>query len=333
MSEEAREAIDPASVAWVAADWGTSNLRAWALDGEGRILATRDAPRGTATLNGSEYESVLLQTIDGWLGERRTPVLVCGMAGARRGWVETPYVPVAPDADALGALADRLTAAPVRDERTEVWIVPGLCQRPAADGETFDVMRGEETQLLGLVARHPAFTGAACLPGTHAKWVRLESGRVQRFTTYLTGELYGVLRRHSVLAHSVSGADPMAASAHTDAFLAGVNAATADPAGVSAELFGIRARDVLDTALPDDRAAQLDARLSGLLIGLELAHATASLDRGQTVPLIGSDTLCGPYQRALEHLGLRATRHADAAMTLAGLGRIRRRRTTSEGGT
>jgi len=320
MAKAPRNAMDPADLAWVAVDWGTSNLRAWALDAHDRVLATCSAPRGMATLAPAQYEGVLLEAIGAWLGERRLPVLICGMAGARQGWVEAPYVPVTQGSDALAALADHLIAAPTHDQRLRGWIVPGLCRHPTGDDGAFDVMRGEETQLLGLLSHQPTFTGAVCLPGTHAKWARLDSGRMQRFSTYLTGELYSVLRDHTVLAHSVeAGADA------TGAFLAGVDAAIADPARFSAELFGIRARDLLDPALPADRASHLDARLSGLVLGLELADATAMLDRGAPLALIGSDTLCHRYQQALAHLGRHPQCHAAETMTLAGLGRIRQR--------
>ncbi|RTR02883.1 2-dehydro-3-deoxygalactonokinase [Halomonas nitroreducens] len=315
--------------AWIAVDWGSSNLRAWALDADDRVIAEASAPRGMLGLAPEAFEGALLEVIGDWLapaaGSRPTEVLVCGMAGARQGWVEAAYLPLDAGAtDTLGRLGGRLTPVTTRDARLRVRIVPGLCQHASQDGgEAFDVMRGEETQLFGLVARHPEFSGAVCLPGTHAKWARLEAGRITGFTTFMSGELYQLLSRDSVLKHSLH-ADDLADAAQHAAYLEGIDIAMATPERLSAELFGIRARDLLDPRLPvgERRGARLGARLSGLVLGLELAGATVTLAPGSRVVLIGAETLCHRYRIALEHRGFTVDEHANADMILAGLGRI-----------
>ena len=322
-----------ARLAWVAVDWGSSNLRAWALDDEDRVLASASSARGMLGLAPAEFEAALIALIGDWLAqERSTEVLICGMAGARQGWVEAAYLPLSGDADALAALGSRLTPVATRDPRLTVAIVPGLCQHPAPGQapEGFDVMRGEETQLAGLVARQPGFDGAVCLPGTHAKWARLEAGRISGFSTCMSGELFQLLSQHSVLKHSLHS-DDLADEAQRNAYLAGLDTALAAPERLSAELFGLRARDLLDESLPtgEARGAWLGARLSGLVLGLELAGATARLATGSRVVLIGAETLCRRYRLALEHLGFVVDSEANADMILAGLGRIRHSRLTA----
>ncbi|MGY3727339.1 MULTISPECIES: 2-dehydro-3-deoxygalactonokinase [Cobetia] len=312
--------------AWIAVDWGSSNLRAWALDDQDRIIAQASSARGMLGLASDEFEDVLRVVINDWLPEDSNssmPVLICGMAGARQGWVEAAYLPVpgeqAPAIDVLSGLAEQLTHVATRDRRIAVTIVPGLCQHQPA----FDVMRGEETQLAGLVAAQPGYSGAVCLPGTHAKWAQLENGSITGFTTFMSGELYKLLSQDSVLKHSVAGGD-LANEPQRQAFLAGIDAAMAEPARMTAALFGIRARDLLDERLDDEasRAALLGARLSGLVLGLELAGATCLQPQGSLITLIGDDTLCQRYRIALEHLDYRVSLAANADMILAGLGRI-----------
>ncbi|MDN3556515.1 2-dehydro-3-deoxygalactonokinase [Halomonas maura] len=325
MSESTNATLAPA---WIAVDWGSSNLRAWALDADDRVIAEASAPRGMLGLAPEAYEGVLLEAVGDWLpAAPPTEVLVCGMAGARQGWVEAAYLPLDAGAnDTLGRLGGRLTPVTTRDARLRVRIVPGLCQHAMPDGgEAFDVMRGEETQLSGLVARHPDFSGAVCLPGTHAKWARLEAGRITGFTTFMSGELYQLLSQDSVLKHSLH-ADDLDDAAQRAAYLDGVDTAMAAPGRLSAELFGIRARDLLDASLPRDarRGERLAARLSGLVLGLELAGATATLAPGSPVVLIGAEALCRRYRIALAHRGFTVDVHANADMILAGLGRIHR---------
>jgi 2-dehydro-3-deoxygalactonokinase len=290
---------------WIAVDWGTSNLRAWAMARDGAVLATGESADGMGTLTPERYEPALLRIIGGWLdglpGDRRLPVVICGMAGARQGWVEAPYAP-APCA----AVPANPARPAVADARIDVMILPGVKQ-----AQPPDVIRGEETQVAGLLARHPGFEGVALLPGTHSKWVHVQADEIVSFATFMTGEMFALLSRQSVLRHTVLGT-----GADDGAFVAAVDAALTDPARAWARLFGLRA-EALIANLSADTAR---ARLSGTLIGLELAGARAWW-LGMRVALVGSGELGRLYALALGHVGITPERCDTTDLTLAGLTR------------
>ncbi|MFQ3787969.1 2-dehydro-3-deoxygalactonokinase [Halomonas sp. A29] len=303
---------------WVAVDWGSSNLRAWAMNAQGWVLARAGSDKGMLALAPEDYEPALLEAIGDWLpASGRVPVWVCGMAGARQGWCEAAYLPLPTP---LNGLARGAVEPAVRDPRLNVRLLPGLCQHANEAGRGFDVMRGEETQLAGLVAREPSFTGLVCLPGTHAKWAWLEAGTVVRFATALTGELYALLASQSVLKHSVDDAE-LAEPGCREAFVAAVREAATEPGRFSQWLFALRAADLLDDSLPRGpaRHAQLGARLSGLVVGLELAGMCHDLPDAP-LTLIGSEALCARYGLALEALGHDSRRLDGETAVLAGLG-------------
>ncbi|MCB1389459.1 MAG: 2-dehydro-3-deoxygalactonokinase [Rhodobacteraceae bacterium] len=290
------------TVAWIAADWGTTRLRVWAMDASGGVLASAESDSGMGALTPDAFEPALLALVGGWLGPGQTPVMICGMAGARQGWVEAPYRPV--PCPPLGA---GRTVAPTRDPRLSVTILPGLCQT-----EPPDVMRGEETQIAGFLAAEPGFSGTLCLPGTHAKWVRIAAGQVLRFRTAMTGELFALLGRQSVLRHSMDDRFDAAA------FDTAVAEAVASAEGLPIALFGLRAAALLTPAGP----GVVRARLSGLLIGAEIA-ATCSLRGDGPVTIIGADALARLYLRALSLAGVAARTYDGARLALAGLAAAR----------
>lgn len=305
-------------VSWIAVDWGSSNLRAWALAEDGQVLARATSDRGMLSLAPADYEATLLMAIGDWLpASERIAVRVCGMAGARQGWREAAYLPVP---TRLDGLASGAVGPTVEDPRLDVTLLPGLCQRPDDAGRRFDVMRGEETQLAGLAAHEPTVSGPVCLPGTHAKWARLETGAVTRFATFLTGELYRLLAERSVLKHSI-GIDDLTEPGCRQAFVTAVQESTESPEALGTRLFGLRAQDLLDSDLPagDARGARLAARLSGLVIGLELAGVRTDLAHGEPVTLIGTESLCTRYALALETLGIDCRRIDGEAATVDGL--------------
>lgn len=290
------------AVDWIAVDWGTSALRVWAMSGD-RVLAAARSDRGMSSLKPQGFEPALLELVGPWLPPGRvTPVIACGMVGSRQGWAEAPYRPV-PCAPLAPAGAAR---APVRDPRLCVRLVPGLRQdRPA------DVMRGEETQVAGFLAAHPGWDGVLCLPGTHSKWVHLSAGEVVSFQTFLTGELFALLSETSVLRHSVAGWDE-------GGFLQGLEQGFERPERLLARLFAIRAEGLL--AGLDPGVAR--ARLSGLLIGAELAAARPYW-LGQRVAVIGAQGLGRSYATALARHAVPVTVHAAEGLTLAGLTAVR----------
>jgi 2-dehydro-3-deoxygalactonokinase len=298
--------LAPATVEWIAVDWGTTNLRAWAMAGD-MALASREAPLGMGSLRPQDFEPALVGLVGDWLaGEAQHPVVICGMAGARQGWVEAPYVAV-PAAPLQPASFRRVATS---DARLAVTILHGLSQ-----AEPADVMRGEETQLAGLMALEPGFEGLVCLPGTHTKWAWLAAGAVTRFQTFITGELFALLAAHSILRHSLAGEGTGSdAAGETAAFDQAVVEAAADAGGLSLHLFSIRASGILGAQSP----AAARARLSGLLVGAEIA-AMRDHSRGREVVVVGSGVLAGHYARALDHAGARPRLRAAEPCTLAGL--------------
>lgn len=288
-------------VGWIAVDWGTTNLRVWAMSEDHELLAERSTDQGMGSLTPDAFEGVLLAVIEEFLiTDRRTPVVCCGMVGAKQGWVEADYVavPCAP------ATAAGLTQVPVADPRVDVRILPGLKQVAQPD-----VMRGEETQIAGFLRGQPKFDGVLVMPGTHSKWARISAEEVVSFQTFMTGELYALLARQSVLKHSV------AVTGWEDAsFADAIAEAISKPESVAAKLFGLRATSFVAQQSPE--AAR--ARLSGLLIGLELA-ATRPYWLGQNLAIVGAPEVAEVYASALGLLGLTAKVYDAQPMTRLGL--------------
>lgn len=282
---------------WIAVDWGTSRLRAWAMS-NGTPTAAATSDKGMGVLEKSGFEPALLDLIGPWLGKDRMTIVACGMVGSRQGWAEAAYasVPVAPG-------SSRLTRVDTRDTRLSVHILPGLKQNSPAD-----VMRGEETQIAGYLSQQPGFGGVICLPGTHTKWVQVSAGEVVSFRTFMTGELFALLSEHSVLRHSVGeGWDDTA-------FGEAVSEALSRPEATAARLFSLRAEALVHGLDP----AVARARLSGTLIGAELAAARAYW-LGQDVVIIGAAGLSALYSEALGLQGLHARSTDATEATIAGL--------------
>ena len=257
------------------------------------MLDERVSDDGMAQLQGDGFSSALSAICTDWPD---APVVACGMVGARQGWMEAPYdmAPCAPPG----------VARAVRPAGTRVAILPGVAQASPAD-----VMRGEETQIAGLLAARPQFDGVVCLPGTHTKWVHVSAGEIVSFQTFMSGEIFALLAGQSVLRHSVAET-----GWNADAFETALGDALSRPAAVSAHLFSLRAQSLLG---PSDGAAAR-ARLSGLLIGLELG-ATRPYWLGQEVVVIGAPEISDIYQSALALQGVQALQ-ADAGATVrAGL--------------
>ncbi len=296
-----------AGTEWVAVDWGTSNVRAWGIAADGTETFSAQSDKGMGKIAPADYPAILDELIDA-RAEAGADVLICGMAGARQGWREAPYldVPAALDSLAAGAVTPP-------GSRFAPRILPGLCQRQTG---AEDVMRGEETQLLGLTALQPGFEGTVILPGTHSKWVEIEGGRVRRFSTAMTGELYEVLSQHSVLRHSFTG--EVEGAAIEDGLAEGMRAGLDNPALATSLLFRTRA-----AALVAGKGADwCSGYLSGLLVGVEIGGHRDWLSGGP-IPLIGSARFGHLYGAALQLVGVEGRPLDAAEATLAGLRRAR----------
>ncbi|KQM63283.1 2-oxo-3-deoxygalactonate kinase [Sphingomonas sp. Leaf17] len=281
---------------FIAVDWGTTNRRAYRIE-DGRIAAVERSPLGVSAMAAGDYPAEIAGLRDR-LGD--LPVLMAGMVGSTIGWTVAPYVVVP------AGIADIAAGLTWIDDRTA--IVPGLS---FVDGSRGDVMRGEEVQLLGaaLAGRVPA-DALLCQPGTHCKWVELAGGRIARFTTAMTGELFALVRAHGVLAPQLG-----AAVAAGDAFVEGVREGARRD--LTASLFGIRASSVL--GLRDDADAASYA--SGVVIGSDFA---ARLEGGaRDVHLVADGDLATLYATAIETLGGRAIVTASEDAFVAGITHIR----------
>jgi 2-dehydro-3-deoxygalactonokinase len=296
-----------ASCDFLAADWGTSNLRAWRLKADGTVLGVRKFPWGVATLKPGEAAARLKDDVRPALGAEDLPAILCGMVGSAIGIAAAPYA----DCPAGGEeLARNLLRV---DDQT--WIVPGLrCTRP--DGYP-DVIRGEETKVLGWLQQDPRRAQGdhvLCLPGTHGKWVLVRSGRIDHFMTCMTGELFALLSEHSVLK-------PGAPPSDEASFAEGLALGAAD-SPLASRLFTVRAR-MVGQGLAGGKAASY---LSGLLIGDEVCHLPPllGLSSGSTIGLMGEPALCALYGPALEARGLKVESADGEAAVIAGLSLLRR---------
>jgi 2-dehydro-3-deoxygalactonokinase len=279
-----------ASKVFVVVDWGTSSFRSWLMS-DGEVLAESRGGEGMLHCAGSAgFAPVLRDHLARLRAPEGVPVLICGMAGARQGWVEAPYLKIPTRLDALHEGAIRV------DAPGDIRILPGIAQ---ARADRPDVMRGEETQLLGVT--ESGFNGLVCIPGTHSKWIRIEDGRIVEFSTYMTGELFSVIGQHSILAHAVETAG--APAMDSAPFREGLSTALAEPTTLTASLFRLRAAQLLGFEQRADGAA----RLSGLLIGTELADAARRHGASRSVRLIGTGALGRLYEAALMTQGVEVT--------------------------
>lgn len=288
-------------VDWVAVDWGTSSLRAWLLDADNTVLDHKTSDKGMGQLAQADFEAALLELIGDHLpAETSTPVIICGMAGARQGWAEAPYLETpCPPPGIFNA-----TKVPANDSLIDAYILPGVKQQTPPD-----VMRGEETQIAGFLTEEPTFCGMLCLPGTHTKWAHIQDGTINTFRTFMTGELFALLSNHSVLRYSVESND-----IDLEAFSNAVREASAHPADLTAGLFEIRAAGLIAR----QTSSEARGRLSGLLIGGEVAAVLNQYLTGE-IAILGADKIATAYRNALQILG-RESRLIDAnTTTLRGL--------------
>lgn len=295
----------------IAVDWGTSRLRAMLLAADGTPVVEAESDDGIGALAAGQHEAAFERLVADWPA---VPAIMAGMIGSRQGWREAPYVacPATPAAIA----ADLLRFETGRGR--PVAIVPGVMVR-AADRDG-DVIRGEETQMVGLLGRPGGFDGLAILPGTHSKWATISGGAIADFQTFLTGELFGLLAGQSFLRHSVA-ADGGDLSVLPD-FALGVRRTVVEGLPFLSGIFSVRVRQLLDDVDPRDNRAYL----SGLVIGGEIAAARAAgrLSDGEAVGIVGARSLARAYRKAFEIAGHPPETLDGSAMVVAGLGALAR---------
>ena len=300
------------AAALIAIDWGTTSARAYHLDVRGRILDEQSAPLGVQKVEPGNFPQALTALLGGDVPDG-VPMIASGMIGSRQGWVEAPYRDCPADFDGIAAA---LTPVP----GTRLRIVPGLICRDA-DGVP-DVMRGEETQIVGALDDETLAQAAPrviVLPGTHSKWALVRGRTIQTFATFMTGELYAVLREHSILGRLAAASD----RGDGAALERGVRVSLRDGAALPHDLFSARTLALTGALAPGAVADYL----SGLLLGAEVAAGRRWLEThavtGGSVILVGEAALCERYRRALALAGIEAAAGVpDAAAR--GLWRIAR---------
>jgi len=286
---------------FIAVDWGTTNRRAYLIDASGKRTDEFEDHKGVLSVPAGGFPDAIAE-IRGKLGDH--PLLLAGMIGSNRGWHEAPYVPCPAGIDELAA---KLVWAGEREA-----IVPGVSY--IGDGHA-DVMRGEEVQLLGAVAAGLVDPmGLVCHPGTHNKWATLRHGRINRFGTVMTGELFNLLKEHSILSDLLQG-EVQANDVFTQAARHAI-----DHEALPADLFGVRARVLLGQAKKEDAASYA----SGLLIGADV-RIGLSIPTGAEIAVIGRPELTHLYATAIALTGRDVVEHDGETCFLAGINEIAKR--------
>jgi len=288
---------------WIGVDWGTSNFRAYRMDADGAVVARHASARGIAAVSGGAFEDALEAEIGPWL-DGAPEIVLSGMITSRNGWVETPY------ADVPARLFDLARLAVLRTGRTgaRLTFLPGV----AARGADPDVMRGEEIQVFGAVP--DGFDGVVVLPGTHSKWVAVRGGAIRDFATYLSGEVYALVLKHSIVGRLV----PEGAGEDAAAFARGIALARNQraPGDLLHDLFTARSRALLG----DLDASAIPDFVSGLLIGAEIGAALARTGAAEVL-VVGEAALTQRYLSALAWFGVAAAA-GPAEASVAGYRRL-----------
>ena len=263
---------------WVALDWGTSNFRAYLMDNN-NVIDQVSTQEGMKFIDQNEFEKILIKNIDAWNNKFDIKVVIAsGMVGAKQGWIEVPYINSPCDIRNLNFKSLKIL------DDIKIHILSGVSQFNPSD-----VMRGEETQIAGFLLNNIDFNGSICLPGTHSKWVNMNSYNIQEFTTFLTGELYEIVKKYSILNHSLNTTELDDEIVKSSAKLIIEN-----PSFISNKLFEIRA----DNLLKNSNQTSNNSKLVGYLLGIELSGSRTYWEDKDLV-IIGSSNLNKYYELIL----------------------------------
>ncbi|WP_136440394.1 2-dehydro-3-deoxygalactonokinase [Pacificoceanicola onchidii] len=280
--------------ALIGVDWGTSSLRAFLIDTKGNVLDGVSSPEGIMQVADNSFEAVLDRLIGPWVMQNTLPILASGMITSRNGWVETDYAEMPLDAHGL---ARCLVPHTLTNGRFIHFVTGASAEHSGGP----DVMRGEETQIVG-AATLGLNDGLFVMPGTHSKWVQVSDGKITDFSTYMTGEIFAALKGHTILGTQIEDGDFNGA-----VFEAGVKAGLQDPEDLLHNLFHVRTLPLLEK-IPTTATGDY---LSGLLIGTEIASATRKTDIATAVTIVGRNDLTDLYEIALRAAGLASRRAPD----------------------
>jgi 2-dehydro-3-deoxygalactonokinase len=300
---------------FIVADWGTTRFRGYLVENE-TILDQVSSEEGVSALHKGQHRDVFMRQCGRWLeSEPKAPVLLVGMVGSREGWVEAPYAscPAGP-----AEIAQALVAVDLKNGR-KAYIVPGLFCEPAPGAS--DVMRGEETLVLGTGIEN----GLVCSPGTHPKWIEMHAGRIERFATYMTGEMYALLREHSMIGRpATEPEDPRGFDLGLDAAQRNSGENGTPRVGLLNLLFGARAAVVSGHMA----SSLLAPYLSGLLTGDEINGALSQFGRPSSVTILADHPRADLYVHALARHGIKTEIKPPRDALIAGLSRIVRHHPT-----
>jgi 2-dehydro-3-deoxygalactonokinase len=301
---------------FIVADWGTTRFRGYLVENE-TILDRVSSEEGVSALQPGQHRDVFLRQCGRWLeAEPDAPVLLVGMVGSREGWVMAPYATCPADA---AAIARAMIPVDLGGGR-QAHIVPGLVCEPAPGAA--DVMRGEETLVLGSGVEN----GLVCLPGTHPKWILMSGGRIERFATYMTGEMYALLREHSMIGRpATEPGDPAGFDMGLEAAMRNAGETGAARVGLLHLLFGARAAVVSGRMSP----SLLGPYISGLLTGDEINGALSQFSRPGLVTIVADSPRADLYVQVLNGRGIATTVKSPQDALIAGLALIVRHRATA----
>ncbi len=264
---------------WIAVDWGTSFFRAYLIENE-EVLCTIKTNDGIKFVENNQFEKTLVKSIEPWLDNKyKIEVLASGMIGSKQGWIEASYQKTPCNLNNVEFISPS-----VRDNRFSIKIFSGISQI-----NNPDVMRGEETQIAGFLYDNPNFSGSICLPGTHSKWVKIENGNIINFKTFMTGELFEIISKNSILIHTVTSKKILKSE-----LIKAVNEIFIKPEIFGNALFQLRADDLINS-----RGSEIyKSKLSGYLLGLELL-GSLEFWKKKDIVLIGNADLIQLYEYIL----------------------------------
>lgn len=284
---------------WIAVDWGTSFFRAYLIENE-LVSDKIETSDGMKFIQQNDFEKKFISLIEKWLIKGQVvEVLASGMLGARQGWMEAPYEKTPCNLNNINYVSPL-----VNDDRFSLKIFSGVSQINPPD-----VMRGEETQVAGFFNQNLNFNGSVCLPGTHSKWIKVKNGLIEHFKTYMSGELFEVIKNNTVLTHSL-----MSEKIDKKEFLNSANKIFQNPEYLTSALFQIRADDLINSRGPEI----YNSRLSGYLLGIELLGAREYWEK-KDIALIGGEKVMELYASLLEDKVLTLKKFSAEDMVLEGL--------------
>ena len=290
---------------WIAVDWGTSSFRAYLVEDK-VVKDTIETKDGMKFIKDNDFENTFINLIGKWLiKNKKTDVLASGMLGARQGWIEAPYEKAPCNLNNLNFISPTLI-----DSRVSLKIFSGISQNDPPD-----VMRGEETQIAGFLSDNFQFKGSVCLPGTHSKWVQVNQNNLEKFKTFMTGELFEIISKNSVLVHSVVSDEFDKAE-----FLKSADKILKCPKLFGNSLFQLRADDLINSG----SAVIYKSRLSGYLLGLELLGSLEFWENNDIV-LIGNKNLVNLYGDVLTSKVSSLKKFTSKDMILKGLKDFRKK--------